>query len=294
MRVSATRLIVSDGVPLNFQNVSYGDPAEHNSYDVYWPASPSLRRGGAVLMIHGGSWVMGRKELDTPYAEQVARAGYVVAAMDYSTWPDLRAWPAAPQDAFAVADSFRSRAGIYGFDPAHLVAAGWSAGGNLAELLGTVGRGSDRVAAVVSWSGISDLAELPADSSTQPLANTLAQFFGCQLMACPRLWMEASPVDYVGAGDAPMLLFAGSREFIPTTQTTNLADKLHAAGVPATVDILDTDLHGGDQRPFTMVQLMDWLHRYADAPAPATTSTSTNTQSPTPNVTSISLRAVTK
>ena len=270
VRVSATRLIVSDGVPLNFQNVSYGDPAEHNSYDVYWPASPSLRRGGAVLMIHGGSWVMGRKELDTPYAEQVARAGYVVAAMDYSTWPDLRAWPAAPQDAFAVADSFRSRAGIYGFDPAHLVAAGWSAGGNLAELLGTVGRGTDRVAAVVAWSGISDLAELPADESTQPLANTLAQFFGCPLLACPKLWTNASPVNYVGAGDAPMLLFAGSREFVPTTQTTNLADKLHSAGVPASVDILDTDLHGGDQRPFTMVQLMDWLHRYADAPAPAT------------------------
>lgn len=297
VRVSATRLIVSQGVPLNFQNVSYGDPTEHNSYDVYWPASPSLRRGGAVLMIHGGSWVMGNKSLDTPYAMAVARAGYVVAAMDYSTWPNLRAWPAAAQDAFAVADSFRSRSSVYGFDPAHLVAAGWSAGGNLAELLGTVGRGSDRVAAVVSWSGISDLPALNMAESTVPLANTLATFFGCPLMACPKVWLNASPVTYAGPGDAPTLLFAGNREFIPTTQSSELADKLQAAGVPTTLDILDTDLHGGDERPLSVLQLMDWLHRYADTSAVDTVNTATTpstSSGPVPDVTSISLRAVGK
>jgi acetyl esterase/lipase len=292
VRVSETRLIVSNGVPLNFQNVGYGDPTEHNSYDVYWPASPSLRRGGAVLMIHGGSWVMGNKSLDTPYAMAVARAGYVVAAMDYSTWPNLRAWPAAVQDAFAVADSFRSRANVYGFDPAHLVAAGWSAGGNLAELLGTVGRGTDRVAAVVSWSGISDLPALNSSESTVPLANTLATFFGCPLMACPKLWLNASPVTYVGPGDAPSLLFAGDREFIPTTQSSELADKLGAAGVPATLDILDTDLHGGDERPLTVLQLMDWLHRYADVEPQV--DTSTPPPAPGPDLTSISLRTAGK
>jgi acetyl esterase/lipase len=289
IRVGATSTIQSAGVPLHFQNVSYGDPAEHNSYDVYWPVSPSLRRGGAVLMIHGGGWVLGRKELDTSNALAVARAGYVVAVMDYSTYPDLRAWPAAPQDTFAVADSFRSRAGIYGFDPAHLVAAGWSAGGNLAELLGTVGRGTDRVAAVVSWSGISDLTALPTAPSTVALAGTMTKFFGCSLLACPSTWLNASPVTYVGPGDAPMLMFAGSREYIPTTQSSDLADKLHAVGVPATVDILDTDLHGGDQRPLTTVQFMDWLHRYADAPTQVTTS-STPANSPAIDTTPISLR----
>lgn len=290
VRPGPMRMIVSQGVALHTQNVSYGDPAEHNSYDVYWPASPSLRRGGAVLMIHGGSWVMGRKELDTPYALAAARAGYVVAAMDYSTLPDLRAWPAAAQDTFAVADSFKSRASIYGFDPAHLVAAGWSAGGNLAELLGTVGRGSDRVAAVVSWSGISDLPALNTASTTVPLANTMAKFFGCPLLACPGVWVNASPVTYAGAGDAPTLMFAGNREFIPTTQSSELADKLQAAGVPATLDILDTDKHGGDQRPFTTNQLMDWLHRYADAPARAAASTAT----PAPDMTSIALQVAGK
>lgn len=265
IRVGEARLMQSEGVSLNFQNVGYGDPSEHNSYDVYWPASPALRRGGAVLMIHGGSWVMGRKELDTPYALAVARAGYAVAVLDYSTLPDLRAWPAAALDAFAAADSFRSRAGVYGFDPAHLVAAGWSAGGNLAELLGTVGRGTDRVAAVVSWSGISDLTALPAAESTKPLSKTVRNLIGCSPSACPQAWLNASPVTHVGPGDAPTLLFAGSREFVPTTQSSALAGKLQAAGIPADLQILDTDHHGGDLRPFTTVALMDWLHEYADA-----------------------------
>ena len=265
LRVGATRVIQSDGVPLNFQNVGYGDPSEHNSYDVYWPASPSLRRGGAVLMIHGGSWVMGRKELDTPYALAVARAGYAVAVLDYSTLPDLRAWPAAALDTFAASDSFRSRASVYGFDPAHLVAAGWSAGGNLAELLGTVGRGTDRVAAVVSWSGISDLTALPAAKSTKPLSKTVRNLIGCSLSACPQTWMDASPVTHVGTGDAPTLMFAGSREFVPSSQSSALENKLQAAGIAADLQIVDTDHHGGDLRPFTIVPFMDWLHEYADA-----------------------------
>ena len=269
VRVGATRVIVSEGVALYFQNVSYGDPAEHNSYDVYWPVSTSLKRGGAVLMIHGGSWVMGRKELDTPYALAAARAGYVVAAMDYSTLPYERAWPAAAQETFEVADSFRSRANLYGFDPAHLVAAGWSAGGNLAELLGTVGRGTSRVAAVVSWSGISDLTALSAAQSTVPLSNTVRNLIGCSLMACPQTWLNGSPVTHVGPGDAPMLLFAGSREFVPDTQSSALASRLQAAGIPNDLQILDTDHHGGDLRPFTTSAFMVWLHQYADTAASA-------------------------
>jgi acetyl esterase/lipase len=177
----------------------------------------------------------------------------------------LRAWPAAAQDTFAVADSFRSRASLYGFDPAHVVAAGWSAGGNLAELLGTVGRGTDRVAAVVSWSGISDLTALAAAASTKPLSNTVTKLIGCSQAACPQTWSNASPLSHVGPGDAPALLFAGSREFVPTTQSSALEDKLRAADVRAELQILDTVHHGGDLRPFTMVALLDWLHQYADS-----------------------------
>jgi acetyl esterase/lipase len=120
-------------------------------------------------------------------------------------------------------------------------------------------------------------------------------------MACPGLWVNASPVTYAGPGDAPTLLFAGSREFIPTTQSSELADKLQAAGVPATLDILDTDLHGGDERPLSVLQLMDWLHRYADTSAATDTAETESTANapststdPVPDVTSISLRTLGK
>jgi acetyl esterase/lipase len=265
LRVGATSVIQSEGIALNFQNVSYGDPANGNSYDVYWPVSGALRRGGAVLMIHGGSWIFGRKDMDTPYALAAARAGYVVAVMDYATFPHMRAWPAAAQDAFAVADSFRSRAEIYGFDPGHLVAAGWSAGGNLAELLGTVGRGTERVAAVVTWSGISDMSALQDTASTVPLASALQNLIGCSLSACPQIWHNGSPVTHVGDGDAPTLFFAGSREYVPSSQSSALRDRLQAAGIPTDLQVLDTDLHGGDLRPLTTLTFLDWLHQYADA-----------------------------
>ena len=93
----------------------------------------------------------------------------------------------------------------------------------------------------------------------------MRNLIGCSLAACPQTWMNASPVTHVGPGDAPTLMFAGSREFVPTTQSSALEHKLQAAGIPADLQVLDTDHHGGDLRAFTTVALMDWLHQYADA-----------------------------
>ena len=236
----------------------------------------------------------GRKELDTPYALAAAKAGYVAAAMDYSSIPYKRRWPAAAQDAFEAVDSLRSRAGIYGFDPKHLVAAGWSAGGNLAELLGTVGRGTDRVAAVVSWSGISDLADLTRTPTTggceypgctiDKLAYTLQQLIGCSVeRPAPRSGPTAHPSRMSGRVTRPPCSWLAPSEFIPLSQSTKLQFLLGSMGINTGLDVVQTDLHGGDLRMFSLQPFMDWLHRYADVSsnAPATQPNKQPTKQPT-------------
>jgi predicted esterase len=109
------------------------------------------------------------------------------------------------------------------------------------------------------------MTQLPSTDSTSSLADALGKLIGCSLSACPQIWRNGSPVTHVGEGDAPTLLFAGSREYIPSTQSSALRDELQAAGIAADLQILDTDLHGLDQRPLTTATVLDWLHRYADA-----------------------------
>jgi hypothetical protein len=109
------------------------------------------------------------------------------------------------------------------------------------------------------------MTALPSTESTVPLANALGNLIGCSLSACPQTWRNGSPLTHVGDGDAPMLLFAGSREYVPSAQSSALGDELQTAGIPADLQILDTDLHGLDQRPLTTAAVLDWLHRYADA-----------------------------
>ena len=63
-----------------------------------------------------------------------------------------------------------------------------------------------------------------------------------------------------------MLNDAVAEELIPSTPCV-LKDELQAAGIAADLQIVDTDLHGGELRPLTTSAFQEWLHRYADARA---------------------------
>lgn len=261
------------------QTVAFGPEADDTSLDVYWPADRTAARGGGVLLIHGGAWVFGSKTSETETALRLARQGYVAATVDYRTYPRFAPWPAAAVDVFTATAILRDRAPSYGMSPERLVAAGWSAGGQLAMLLGTVGAGSARVAAVVSWSGPSDVAQMltedarrydctPADDCNERdhLATSFTGVMGCPPDACPDRYAAASPRRQVGPDDVPMLLATSADELIATSQTARMATSLEAVGLPAETLVLSGSRHGFDLRPSTRSAFASWLDRYATAP----------------------------
>jgi acetyl esterase/lipase len=263
------------------QTVQFGPRPADTSLDVYWPARREFARGGGVLLIHGGGWIFGGKDLETATAVRLAGLGYVAAAVDYRTLPRFAAWPAAAQDVFAATDVLRARAGVYGLDLHRLVAAGWSAGGQLAMLLGTSGRGSSRVAAVISWSGPSDLTQLVSEDARRAdcrpfeagcterdqLATSFSKdVMECTPKTCPTRFAEASPRRQVSADDVPMLLMASANELIVTSQTTRMASALHSAGLAETTLVVPGSRHGMDLRPVTQSAVLRWLDRYATVP----------------------------
>ena len=104
--------------------------------DIYRPDQPN---GAGVLMIHGGGWRMGSKDMMPPQAKALAGHGFTCAAVEYRLTPEAP-WPAQIHDVKASQRWFRANAAGLGVDPDKIAVLGNSAGGHLALLLaGTVG-----------------------------------------------------------------------------------------------------------------------------------------------------------
>lgn len=89
----------------------------------------------AVLFLHGGGWVQGGIDTHDGLCGQLAlEAGVRVIAVEYRLAPE-NPWPAGPDDCLAVWRALMADPGAVGIDPARVVVAGDSAGGNLAAVL---------------------------------------------------------------------------------------------------------------------------------------------------------------
>ncbi len=85
-----------------------------------------------VLYAHGGGWTMGSCDThDDLCAELADHADAVVVCFDYRLAPE-HPHPAQVEDGLAVLDWMRSSGRAIGIDPTHVIAAGDSAGGQVA------------------------------------------------------------------------------------------------------------------------------------------------------------------
>jgi acetyl esterase len=99
---------------------------------IYRPAGTVARLLPAILYFHGGGWVMGSLEgYDRVCRYFCSRSGCAVIAPDYRLAPEHK-FPAAIDDAVAAYRWLAAEATGLGIDPARIVIAGDSAGGNIA------------------------------------------------------------------------------------------------------------------------------------------------------------------
>lgn len=234
--------------------------------DMYFPPREGERNPGAVarpaiLLIHGGSWIGGTRRLlrprpgnRRPMAIQLAEAGYVVVAADYRLGrPGQASWPSAFDDLREAVRWIRLHAGELGINPDRIAAAGQSAGGHLAMLLGTIRRGDDegtpgsRVRAVVSFYGPTDLARLPIDRVRRLVHEPVDVFLGRKTLDPTGPVRAVSPVHRVDNETRPMLLIHGTRDaWVPISQAEELAAALGQAGISHRLVRVEGARHGFD------------------------------------------------
>ena len=201
--------------------------------------------GPVVLDLHGGALVYGAGEVCRGSAAQTATTtGHVAWGVDYRMPPD-HPYPAGLDDVVAV-----YRALLAERDPARVVVAGGSAGGNLAAalLLRARDEGLPMPAALVlltpevdlTESGDSFVTNAPHDLALAPLPEVNALYAGGADLAHPYL----SPLFGDLTGFPPTLLQAGTRDLF-LSNTVRMHRRLRAAGVAAELHVFEGMPHGG-------------------------------------------------
>ena len=177
----------------------------------------------------------------------LARHGVAAATVDYRlTQAPVAVFPAAVHDVRCAVQWLRAHAADHGVDPSRIAAAGYSAGGHLASMLGTGAevaalRGAcdapdapPTVRAVVSVAGPQDLRV--RGPYTREQARLVTNFLGVFPGDAPEVASLASPVAHVSPGDPAFLLVHGTEdELVPVEQARRMKAALTRIGARATL-----------------------------------------------------------
>lgn len=224
--------------------------------DLFMPAG--VDRPAVVVYIHGGAWRTGSHKQCT--VKWLVECGYAVASVSYR--PSSEAlFPAQIHDCKGAVRWLRAHQSEYGYDASRMVAAGSSAGGHLALLLGmtagmlwfegNVGGNageSSQVSGVVDFYGPTDFLWR---SRTQPARTELAGGSVYQLLGGPVTGHEerarqASPVTHVTRDSPPVLIIHGTADqTVLMDQSQRMLDACRAHGVAAEMHVVPGGGHGG-------------------------------------------------
>lgn len=246
-------------------NITYRTVSNWNArLDVMQPrglAAPSP----TLIHFHGGGWTAGTKEGVTLSLLPYLQMGWSVVNVEYRL-TDVALAPAAVEDSRCALRWVYKNARQYNFDVRKIVTTGNSAGGHLALTTGMLpasagfdntcagdrSGGSNaigpnnteelKVAAIVDWFGISDVAELLAGPNMKSYA---VAWLGSMLNR-EEIARRVSPVTYVRAGIPPIISVHGDADpTVPYSQKQRFHQELDRIGAAHELVTVPGGKHGG-------------------------------------------------
>ncbi|MCX7800350.1 MAG: alpha/beta hydrolase [Fimbriimonadales bacterium] len=221
------------------QDVEYAQVAgESLKMDLYRPQSAGASNLPAVLVIHGGAWMAGKRQDMADLCRLIADNGMVAATVSYRLAP-RHPWPAMLDDVQTAVRFLRHRAKDFGIDGTRIGAAGASAGGHLAVFLGvrdTRDAGtklypnhSSRVAAVFDIFGPIDLGSPDFPPTLDP---AFALVLGKPRKDAAKEIRDASPIHFVDRKSAPVFIYQGLNDpLVPASQSRLLESRYRQLGL---------------------------------------------------------------
>ncbi len=278
MRAAVVALgVLGCEAPEEILGVAYDERwGERTTMDVYLPAGGSSP-DPAVLLIHGGGWAYGSKEVVQDAARRFARSGFAAVAINYRLVPD-HPWPAAAQDAVCALSFLRANADEWNVDPDRIAVMGYSAGGHLSALLAVAA--DDPAIAADCDAGPTGLPAAAVPAAFNPDfrgedADLVQDFLGGSEDEIPEVYEIASPITHVRPGLPPFLFVHGEDDVVDIGGSIEMRGLLRQAGNEANMLVvegggylLNPSAEGGDQQlavaddaPESWLAIVDFLDR---------------------------------
>ncbi len=216
------------------------NPHPRQTLDLYLPKDNAQGPATLVVWMHGGAFKYSNKDWNN--VKYLVKHGYALASVDYRLTGDAK-FPAQIQDCNAALNFLLTNAAAYGIDPRHFVIGGASAGGHLALLLGLARNEgafdadpSAKPFAILDFFGPTDLTsvidEVGQGHGREVQEDLVTRLLGGPLIDHMELARQASPVSYVGKGNAPVLILHGDKDdLVPYAQSQRLHSRLDQVGV---------------------------------------------------------------
>ena len=284
-------LKADDDVPTVIHDVVYGHKdGLAMTYDVINPAPNVKSNGAAVIFVISGGWKSrwfpAERFLDptrerTAIIRELLDDGYHIVVLRHGSSPKYNVLDAA-EDVKAAIRHLHKNSRDMGIDPERMGVFGFSAGGHLSLILGTMG-GNE----TPNWLNkvrakrreATDKAESPSDYEvTAPVAAVVAWFAPCDLQTVagpslrfpaldidPNRAEEVSPALHVDTGDAPTMLFHGTQDIVcPVVSSRFMHGALTSAEVPTEIKIYEGQGHGfnGDPERESAEMAKAWFDRW--------------------------------
>lgn len=219
-----------------------------------------------LLIVHGGGWMGGDKEGDivpvlAPYA-----TNFTWFTINYRLAPTNR-WPACFDDLQTAVRWVKQHATKFKGDPDHIALLGYSAGGHLVTLAGTLAAADLHVQAIVGMAPPTDLVwDNERRGGLSKSMTNLFDYATTNITSARRAVLKQwSPLTYVKSGLQPFLLVQGTADrTVPFRETTNFMARLQSAAVPCDLVIITNAQHRiiewSDYRPDWQEQVVTWLN----------------------------------
>lgn len=243
---NSSQLHITSGpvVPLRYtvykdQVFTPDDWPESLAGDLYLP--DGSRPHATVMLVHGGGWERRGREDMNSIAEYLVEHGFAVFNISYRFAPEYT-FPAQIHDLQQAVRWLRRNSDRYRIDPERIGAYGFSSGGHLVLMLGTISPGDEldrpyggenaRIQAVVAGSAPTDLRKFKG-------GRLVPQFLGKRYEEDIALFAQASPIANVTADDPPVFLYHGELDMlVDVTHSRDMKLALDDANVKAELYIV--------------------------------------------------------
>lgn len=250
-------------------NVTYDEtPEKKLQLDVHIPNGDGPFP--AVVIVHGGGWINGKKESFRTTCEALAKRGYVTVNVEYRLAGEAP-FPAAVLDVKKAIRYVRKNAVAYRIDPNRIGAIGGSAGGHLVGMVATTaplkhiepeGTGDSTVrCAILMGAGVD---QVKRNEGLEKSIPNCVLFFGGTLEEKRSVYEQGSPITHVSALTPPLLFLDGELDN-PGQRYGDMRAKLDALKVHNEFIMVPGAKHGEWSKPQFLPAYIDVYDKYFTA-----------------------------